>query len=99
MIPSGLLAQLQVCPPRLLVYLGWLVRDQHTLPSCDRIFYVLGVAVPFYSNQMTRRGNLSCKSEKDETVSLHTLIIKTMKWSSMESKMVVAKDTSVSKHT
>lgn len=58
--------------PALLVYLGWLIRDQHTLPSCDRIFHILGMAVPFYSNQVTRRGNLSCKSEKDKIVSLQT---------------------------
>lgn len=62
-----------------LVYLGWLIRDQHTLPSCDRIFYILGMAVPFYSDQMTGRGDLSCKSEKDKVVSLCIQIMKTAK--------------------
>ena len=51
--------------PSLPAYLWWLIRDQHALPSRDRIFYILGMAVPFYSNQMTGRGNLSCGSEKD----------------------------------
>lgn len=79
-ISSARLAWLQVCLLLcLLVYLGWLIRDQHTLPSCDRIFYILGMAVPFYSNQMARRGDLSCKPEKDTMVSLHTQIKKTVK--------------------
>lgn len=61
------------CSPKsaqyLSSYLGWLVRYQHALSSCDGVFYILGVAVPFYSNQMTRRGNLSCRTEKDKIVS------------------------------
>lgn len=52
----------------LSVYLRWLIRYKHTLSSCDGVFYVLGMAVPFYSNQMTRRGDLSCRTEKEKKI-------------------------------
>lgn len=57
--------------PELTTYLGWLVGDQHTLPPSDGVFYILGMAVPFHSDQVAGRCNLPCngkEGKKQETL-------------------------------
>lgn len=75
-MPLKLISQLS---QSLSFYLGWFIRYQHTLSSCDGVFYILGMAVPFYSNQMTWRSDLSCRTERDKRVSSSTSKKKTEK--------------------
>lgn len=49
---------------KLTTYLGWLIGDQHTLPPSDGVFYILGMAVPFHSDQVAGRCNLPCKGKE-----------------------------------
>lgn len=60
---------------KLTTYLGWLVGDQYTLPPSDGVFYILGMAVPFHSDQVAGRCNLPCKGKEEKKKKLFSKVM------------------------